>query len=182
MVNTDTFTGPSFSINNRLQRGLWGIVYILLFRYSPKPMFKWRVFLLRFFNAKVGRGAHIYPNVKIWAPWNLTLGGQCGVANGVILYSQGEITIGERTVISQGVHICAGTHNYTKKGFPLITKPVVIGSEAWIAADAFIHPGVNIGNGCVIGARSVVDKDMPEWMVCTGHPCKAIKKRIITDN
>jgi putative colanic acid biosynthesis acetyltransferase WcaF len=117
--------------------------------------------------------------VKIWAPWNLKLGDESGIANGAIIYSQGKITIGKRCVISQGAHLVSGTHDYNHPGFPLVTFPIVIGDYVWIAAEAFIHPGVRIGDGCVIGARAVVSRDMPEWMVCTGHPCVPIKKRLL---
>lgn len=177
MHNIDTLTGPSFSFKNRLGRIAWGIVYLLLFRYSPRPFHGWRTMLLRVFGAKVGRGVHVYPKVKIWAPWNLVLSDQCGVANEAILYSQGIIKIGYRTTISQSAHLCAGTHDYTMPGFPTITKPISIGAHVWVAAEAFIHPGVSIGDGCVVGARSVVTKDMPEWMVCAGHPCEPLKNR-----
>ncbi|MGF7081426.1 putative colanic acid biosynthesis acetyltransferase [Mucilaginibacter sp. UYCu711] len=179
MVNTDTHTGPSFTLRNRVSRVIWGFTYVLFFQYSPKTFFKWRAFILRIFGAKVGRGVHIYPKVKIWAPWNIELKDQCGIASGAILYSQGKITIGGKAVISQGAHLCAGTHDYTVMGFPLVIKPIIIGDDAWIAAEVFIHAGVTIGDGCVIGARAVVNKDMPSWMVCAGHPCVAIKKRII---
>jgi putative colanic acid biosynthesis acetyltransferase WcaF len=181
MVNQDTITGPSFSLSNRAARFLWGIVYMLLFRYSPIPLHSWRNFLLRIFGAKVGKKVRVYPQVKIWAPWNLNLSDQCAVAGGTILYSQGKISIGYRATVSQGSHLCAGTHDYTKPGFPLITKPIVIGDHAWVAAEVFVHPGVTIGDGCVVGARSVVTKDMPTWMVCSGHPCKPLKERIAAD-
>jgi putative colanic acid biosynthesis acetyltransferase WcaF len=180
MINTDTHTGPSFSLRNRLGRVLWHVIDVIFFHYSPKPLFKWRSFLLRLFKAKVGQGVHVYPKVKIWAPWNLDLGDQCGISNGVILYSQGKITIGKKAIISQGSHICAGTHDYTRIGFPLVTMPITIGDDVWIAAESFIHPGVTIGEGSVIGARSVVTKDMPSWMVCSGHPCKPLKERILS--
>lgn len=178
MHNKNTHTGPSFSLSNRIGRELWNVVYILFFRFTPNPLHAWRSFILKLFGAKVGRKVHVYPKVKIWAPWNLELQDECGIANGVNLYSQGKITIGRRSVISQGSHICAGTHDYTKAGFPLITKPIIIHSFAWIAAEVFIHPGVTIGEGCVIGARSVVNKDMPAWMLCSGFPCEAIKERV----
>src|SRR5690554_3353752 len=178
MPNQDTLTGPSFSLINRIGRVVWNITYTLFFRFSPIPIHGWRSFLLRMFGAKVGKGVHIYPKVKIWAPWNLELLDQCGVANGAILYSQGRIQIGSRTTISQNTHLCAGTHDYTQPGFPTITKPITIGDHVWIAAEAFIHPGVSIGDECVIGARSVVTKDMPEWMVCSGHPCEPLKNRV----
>jgi len=182
MVNKDTHTGASFSISNKLARIVWSVVYLFLFKYSPKPLHAWRSFILRCFGAKVGKGVHVYPVVKIWAPWNLILHDQCGIANGAELYSQGIITVGKKAVISQGSYICTGTHDYTKEGFPLYTLPITIGDNVWIAADSFIHPGVTIGNGSVIGARSVVTKDMPEWMVCSGFPCKVLKERVIFDN
>ncbi|TGE04306.1 DapH/DapD/GlmU-related protein [Hymenobacter fodinae] len=178
-VNSNTHTGPSFSRRNRLGRLLWGMFSALLFRYSPRPMHAWRSFLLRCFGAKVGRGVHVYPGVKIWAPWNLDLADECGIASGAILYCQGKITIGKRAVVSQGAHLVAGTHDYTQPGFPLITNPITVGDHAWVAADAFVHPGITIGEGCVIGARSVVTKDMPDWMVCAGHPCKPLKDRAV---
>ncbi|WP_256003320.1 WcaF family extracellular polysaccharide biosynthesis acetyltransferase [Pedobacter deserti] len=177
----DSYTSPSFSIANRVMRLVWNVIYFLLFRYSPKPLHKWRAFLLTIFGAKVGRGAHIYPKAIIWAPWNLEIGDEAGVANGVDLYSQGKIKLGHRSIISQRVFLCAGTHDYTKSGHPLVTAPIIIGDHAWVAAEAFVHPGVNIGEGAVIGARSVVTKDMPAWTVCAGHPCKPLKPRIITD-
>lgn len=179
VINQDTHSGPSFSFRNRLGRVLWSFVNVL-FRFSPKPFHEWRAFLLRCFGASIGKGTHIYPGVKVWAPWNLEIGDQCGIASGVILYSQGKIKVGMKTVISQGSYICAGTHDYTKSGFPLITKPITIGKHCWIAAEAFVHPGITIADGAVIGARSVVTKDMPEWTVCSGFPCKPLKARSIS--
>jgi putative colanic acid biosynthesis acetyltransferase WcaF len=177
MYNQDTFSGPSFSLRNRIGRVLWNVVYLFFFRYSPTPMYRYRSFLLRLFGAKIGRGVHVYPGVKIWAPWNLTINGESGIGDNVIIYSQGEIKIGYRVVISQRAHLIAGTHDYTVPGFPLITKPIIVNDHVWIAAEAFIHPGITIGEGCVIAARAVVTKDMPAWMVCAGHPCEPIKQR-----
>ncbi len=176
-TNTDTMSGPSFSFKNRIMRLVWNVCYTVFFKYSPKPLHSWRSFVLKCFGAKVGKGVHVYPKVTIWAPWNLELKDECGIASGATLYSQDKIVIGKRTVISQGAHLVAGSHDYSKLGFPLFTKPIVIGDFVWIAAEAFIHPGIIIGNGTVVGARSVVTKNMPEWMVCSGHPCKPIKER-----
>lgn len=153
---------------------------MLLFRPSPRPLHAWRSFLLRLFGAKIGSGVHVYPRVTIWAPWNLVIGDETGIADGAILYSQGIITIGKRAVISQGVHLCAGTHDYTKAGFPLVTLPIVVGDHVWVAAEAFVHPGVTIGEGTVVGARSVVTKDLPSWKVCSGFPALPLKDRILS--
>ncbi len=176
-VNKDTFVGPSFSWSNRLKRFIWNMVYSIFFTWSPVFLHPWRIFLLRLFGAKIGHRVHVYPKAKIWAPWNLQLGDECGVANGVNLYSQDKIIVGRRVVISQGSHVVAGSHDYTQPGYPLITAPIHIGNYSWIAADVFIHPGITIGEGCVVGARAVVTRDMPAWMVCAGHPCQPIKER-----
>ena len=179
MINSDTFIRPSFSLKNRIYRIIWSITYLLLFRISPKPLHSWRSLVLRLFGAKIGKGVHVYPKVEIWAPWNLIIGDESGIANGVILYSQDKIVIGKKVVISQGSHLCTGTHNFNKKGFPLITKPITIGDLVWIAAEVFIHPGIVIGSGAVIGSRSVVTKNVNPWMVCSGFPCVELKKRVI---
>lgn len=177
METNNTYVGTTFSLKNRVGRVIWSIASVLLFRVSPKPLHSWRSFLLRCFGAKIGKAVHVYPGARIWAPWNLELADGAAVATGAILYTQGKITIGKKAVISQGAHLCAGTHDYNLPGFPLYTRPIIVGDQAWIAAEAFIHPGVTIGEGCVIGARSVVTRDMPSWMVCAGHPCKPIKER-----
>lgn len=176
-INADTHSGPSFSTGNRMLRALWLFIQSTLFYLSPQPLHAWRAFLLRCFGAKVGRGAHVYPGVKIWAPWNLEIGEEAGIANGVILYSQGKIKIGKRAVISQGSHLCAGTHDFEQPGFPLVTKPITIGEHVWLAAEVFVHPGVTIGEGCVVGARSVVIKNLPKWHVCSGFPATPIRER-----
>jgi putative colanic acid biosynthesis acetyltransferase WcaF len=178
-LHQNSFAGPSFPLMNRLMRLVWGIVWGILGRFSPTPFHAWRSCLLRIFGAKVGIGVHVYPGARIWAPWNLELGDQVGIANDVILYNQALITIGSRSVISQGSHLCCGTHDYTQPGFPLVTKEIHAGSDVWIAAEAFIHPGVIIGDGAVIGARSVVTDPIPEWTVCSGNPCKPLKKRTL---
>lgn len=180
-TNTNTHTGPSFSLKNRVARVIWGIVYVLFFHYSPRPLHCWRSFLLRLFGAKIGKGVHVYPGVRIWAPWNLEIDNFSGIADNVILYSQGIIKIGKYVVISQGAHLCTGTHDYRAHGFPLITRPITISDYVWIAAEAFIHPGINIGEGTVVGARSVVTYNLEAWKVCSGNPCITIKNRIFNN-
>jgi len=177
MYNQDTHTGPSFSFRNRAARLVWKVTYALFFFPTPNMMFGWRAFLLRCFGARVGRNVHVYPRVRIWAPWNLDLGDEAGIADGVTLYSQDQITIGRRAVISQGAHLCTGTHDHSDPGHRLVTCPIHVGDHAWLAAESFILPGVRIGEGAVIGARSLVTKDMPAWMVCGGHPCQPIRER-----
>jgi|1185.fasta_scaffold15635_2 putative colanic acid biosynthesis acetyltransferase WcaF len=175
----DAFSGPSFSFRNRLARAIWGVAHFLLIRWTPKPFHAWRAFVLRMFGAKLGRNCHIYPKAIIWAPWNFEAGDQCGIANRAIIYNQAPIRLGQRVVISQGSYLCTGTHDYEDPRFPLRAEPILVGDLAWIAAQCFVHPGVTIGEGAVVGARSVVTKDVPPWMVCAGNPCQPIKPRVL---
>lgn len=173
----DTFKEPCFSFGNRVLRLLWNFVEFAFFRLSPRPFFRWRVLLLRSFGAKIGNGVHIYPTVSTWAPWNLKVGNETGIGDGVVLYNQAVIAIGNRCVISQNSYLCTGSHDYLSSFFPLITKPITIEDHVWICAGSFIHPGVTLKMGCVVGACSVVTKDLSSWSVCAGNPCKFIKTR-----
>ncbi|TKD65536.1 putative colanic acid biosynthesis acetyltransferase [Flavobacterium sp. ASW18X] len=179
MHNTDTYTGASFSLQNRVLRLVWNLCYLILFKYSPRPFHAWRSFVLRLFGAKLGKNVHIYPKVQIWAPWNLVIGNDVGVANGVDLYSQGLITLEDRVIISQRSYLCTGTHDYTKKGHPLYTQPITVKKNAWVAAECFVGPGVTIGEGAVLGSRAAAYKDVAPWTIVGGNPAKYIKDRIL---
>src|SRR5438105_883159 len=133
------------------------------FCFSPRRWFAWRRFLLRAFGAKIGRDAHIYGSVKIYLPWNLEVGEQSAIGEYSFIYNLGPVTIGDRTTISHRVHLCAGTHDYTKPEFPLVRSKIDIGPEAWLCADAFIGPGVRVGEGAIVGARAVTIKDVEPW-------------------
>lgn len=176
--DSNPFLGPSFTPLNRILRQCWNIVYVLVFRFSPRPLHAWRAAILRLFGARLGHGCHVYPSAKIWAPWNLTLGHHVGIADGATLYNMDTIQIGDFAVISQGAHLCGGTHDYNSENFQLIARPIIIGAYAWICAEAFIHPGVVIPEGAVVGARAVATRSLPhEWAVYAGHPCQEVRKR-----
>jgi putative colanic acid biosynthesis acetyltransferase WcaF len=136
----------------------------------------WRRFLLRCFGAHVGRGSRIYSHARIWAPWNLRLGEVVAIADGAEVYNPSPIDIGDCAIISQGAYLCGASHDYRLWRFPLISKPIVIERHAWVAARAIVQMGVRVGEGCVIGAGSVVTRDLPPWTVCVGNPCRVIKE------
>jgi len=177
LKNVDAHTQPSYSLKNRITRLIWNVVYFLLFRLSPVPLHPWRSFLLRCFGAKIGKGCHIYPGVIIWAPWNLEIGDYVGIASDTLCHSMAKIKLGDKVVVSQGARLYTGSHDYENPRFLLFIKPIIVEADAWIAAEAFVFPGVTIGEGAVIGARSVVTKDMPARMICAGNPCRPIKTR-----
>lgn len=132
--------------------------------------------VLKCFGAKIEWSSHVYASVKIWAPWNLELGANSSLGPKVDCYNQGKISIGSNTIISQKSYLCASSHDYTKPDFPLILKPITIGDGVWVAADAFIGPGVCIENNSVIAARAVVNKKVFKNSIVRGNPATSISR------
>jgi putative colanic acid biosynthesis acetyltransferase WcaF len=133
--------------------------------------------LLRFFGAQVGPAVHAYSSARIWAPWNLVMEAGSCLGPGVNCYSVDRIVLGPNTVVSQRAFICTASHDYRSPGFPLTTAPVEIGENAWIAAEAFVGPGVTVGAGAVVGARAVAVRDVPPGAVVVGNPARVVANR-----
>ncbi len=169
------FRNPHSS-GNKFARLAWSIVWMLLFRPSPWFMRGWRRMLVRLFGAKVGN-VDLHPSVEIWAPWKLEIGQHVFIAEDVILYNTFGIKIGSRVTISRGAFLCTPSHDHSIVEFPLIGRPITIGNDTWIAAQAFISPGVTVQDGGVVAARSMVIKDVDAWTVVGGNPARQLKKR-----
>ena len=157
---------------------LWWIVQSSLFACSPQFMYGWRRFLLKLFGAKVGQGVLIRPTVRVTYPWKVVFGNFVWVGDNVELYSLGPIEIGSNVVISQRSYLCAASHDYTSESFDMLAKKIVIEDEVWIATDVYVAPGVTIGRGALVGARSSVFGDMPSCMICLGSPASPVKPRL----
>lgn len=164
------------SLNNKLYRFIWSVVYNLAFRYSPIPLFRWRILILRLFGANVSWSARVYPKVKIWSPRNLIVKSGVGIASEVVLYNVSIIEIAENTVISQYSHLCTASKTYWSEQRELISKPITIGSKVWIAADVFIGPGVVIGSNTTILARcTILENIMDNQIIKYGKSIKLPK-------
>jgi putative colanic acid biosynthesis acetyltransferase WcaF len=174
------FRQPSWK--NVAARGIWNTVWLLLFRPSPKIFHGWRRFLLRSFGAKLGKGVHPYPSARIWAPWNLIMGDHSCLADYVDCYCVDQIRIGAHTTVSQFSFLCTASHDYTSVRMPLLIAPIVLGDRVWITTDVFVGPGVSIGDGTVVTARSSVFASLPPWVVARGNPAKPYKERILRDS
>jgi putative colanic acid biosynthesis acetyltransferase WcaF len=128
-------------------------------------------------GATVGNKVHIYNSAMIYMPWNLTIGSQSSIGERALIYNLCPVFIGLEATVSQGSHLCAGTHDYEDPSMPLIKAPITVCDEAWVCADAFVGAGVTIGVGAVVGARGVVTKDVDAWMIVAGNPARVIKER-----
>ena len=168
------------SLKNRIGRLVWHIIYIVMFRPFSLTLFNpWRLFLLRLFGAKLHAKVHIYSSVKIWAPWNLEMGAYSCLAPYVDCYNTGLIKIGAHSTVSQKSYLCASSHDITDPHHSLVTAPIVVEDQVWVAADAFIGMGVTVKQGAVVGARACVFKDVDAWTIVGGNPARYIKKRVV---
>ena len=158
---------------------LWWCVRALFFRLSFHTANGFRSWLLRMFGARIGRGVILGPTVYITHPWKLEIGDYSQIGDHVWLYSIEAIVIGKHAMVSQKSFLCTGGHDYTRREMPFVGRPILVGDGTWVCADCFVGPGVNIGSGSVVGAKSAVLSDLPEMMVCHGVPCKPIKPRVM---
>lgn len=173
----DPYRRPTTTFSDRLRRGTWNVCCSLLFKFSPRLMFGWRAALLRMFGAKLGPDCKIYPKARIWAPWNLSCEDLVAFADGAEIYNPSPMFFGSHAIVSQGAYVCGATHLYNEPEFPMVSFPMRIGAYAWICARAIVAPGVNVGEGAVLGLGSVATKDLEAFGVYAGSPAKKVKER-----
>jgi putative colanic acid biosynthesis acetyltransferase WcaF len=173
----DPYLRPAFSFQDRLRRLNWNLCWAIFYRTSPRPLHSWRAFLLRLFGAKMGPDCHFYPRSKVWAPWNLICANQVTAGDGVEIYNPAPVTLGSHAILSQEAYLCGATHDYDDPAFPLIAYATTIGAYAWVCARASVAPGVNIGEGAVLGLGSVATRNLDPWTVYAGVPAVKVKER-----
>lgn len=170
-----------WTTREKLRRAAWVIARLLVFRWTPARWMRWRNAVLRCFGAQIDDRdrppARVWPDADIYFPWHLQLGAGCLIGPGCRIYNLGRIILDDGVNLSRHVHLCAGSHDYARWELPLVTAPIHIERNVWVAADTFVGPGVTIGAESVVGARSVVMKDLPPGMLCHGHPCRPVKTR-----
>ncbi|MFC4633774.1 putative colanic acid biosynthesis acetyltransferase [Dokdonia ponticola] len=171
-------TPKDFRGKSKLTVQLWWMVQATLFAWSPQFLYGWRRFLVRSFGANIGKGVILRPTARITYPWKLTIGDYSWIGDEVVLYTLGEIEIGAHAVISQKGYICTGTHDYESPDFRIYAQKITIGAKCWLATDTYVAPGVTIGEGTVVGARSSVFKDLPSGKICIGNPAKPVRDRV----
>lgn len=174
----DAYTRPAFSLANRARRAVWNLCWLLLYRPSPRPLHAWRAFLLRAFGAQLGPDCHFYPGSRVWAPWNLLCADHVAAGDGAEIYNPSPIEISSHVILSQDCYLCGATHDYDDPSFPLQSYRMRLGAYAWICARAMVAPGVEVGEGAVLGLGSVAIRDLKPWTVYSGHPAQPLRERI----
>lgn len=170
-------SGASFTLTSRIYRFAWNVSWLLLASWTPPSLHAWRLLLLRLFGAKVALNSGVYGSSRIWSPANFEIGEHAYVGPRAKIYNIAKITMGPYSLVSQGGHICTGEHDIEDVNFQLRARPIRIGARAWIAAEAFVGPGVTVGDGAVLGARGCALSDLKAWTVYAGNPARVLKLR-----
>ncbi|WDF74068.1 putative colanic acid biosynthesis acetyltransferase [Novosphingobium sp. KACC 22771] len=153
------------------------IGWLLLARWTPPQLRAWRRFVLRMFGAKIAQGVNVYSSARIWYPPFLEMAQGSTLGPRVLCYNQAPIRIGAFSIVSQDASLCAGSHLYDDPDFQLVTRPISIGDHVWIAAEAFVGPGVKIDDYAVLGARGVAMRDLSHGGIYSGNPAVKLKQR-----
>ena len=153
------------------------MVWLLFAAWTPPALHRWRILLLRVFGAEVAWSAFVYGSARIWYPANLVMAAGATLGPGTICYSMAPIRIGSKAVVSQRAHLCCGTHDIHGPQFQIQARSISIGDYAWICAEAFVGPGVQVGEGAVLAARAVSFRDIDSWQVHRGNPAVLIGNR-----
>jgi putative colanic acid biosynthesis acetyltransferase WcaF len=173
----DAYKRPVFTTKDKIKRMIWELTWLFFCQWTPKPLHRWRIFVLRSFGAKIGKSNFIYPNCKIWAPWLLETEDVVTIGPNVEVYNPGGVYLKHHAILSQDAYLCGATHDYNTVEFTYIKKPIVIGAYAWVCAKAVVLPGVTLEEGSVLGAASLASKDLIAWSVYAGNPMQFMKKR-----
>ncbi|MEP6936820.1 MAG: DapH/DapD/GlmU-related protein [Chthoniobacterales bacterium] len=173
---TSAYASP-WGIDERMLRLLWEFCWFVLCRWTPKPANPWRLFWLRVFSAKIEGTPFVHQRARIEIPWNLTLHDRACLGDRANAYSLGEIEIGAGATIAQEVYMSTGSHDFAQSGMPLVTAKITVGDDAFIGARAFVLPGITVGARSIVGACSVVTRDLPGDVIAAGNPCKILRPR-----
>lgn len=158
---------------------VWEWAWMLLCAWTPKPFNAWRLLVLRCFGARLSGTPFVHQRARIQIPWHLTMHDRACLGDRTNAYSLGPIEILARATVAQEVYLCAGTHDFAQASIPLQTAPITVGEDAFVGARAMVLPGISIGARAVVGASSVVTRDIPADVYAAGNPCRVLRPRVL---
>jgi putative colanic acid biosynthesis acetyltransferase WcaF len=176
-TQSSQFASP-WSVSERYRRILWEFCWAIFCSWTPKPANAWRLFWLRAFDARIYGMPFVHQRARIAIPWNLTMHDRACLGDRANAYSLGEIEIGPRAVVAQEVYLSAGTHDFSLATMPLTVAKITIEEDAFLGARVFVMPGVRIGSRAIVGACSVVTRDVPADTIAAGNPCRPLRSRL----
>jgi putative colanic acid biosynthesis acetyltransferase WcaF len=179
-VNLSVFNNDWYNTGkNGIIRLLWYFTNAFFFRSSWNPFSNLKVFLLRLFGAKIGKGVNFKPSVNIKYPWRLTIGDYSWIGENVWIDNLSDVVIGNNCCISQGAMLLCGNHNYKTSSFDLIIGNIVLEDGVWIGARSIVCPGVICRTHAVLAVHSVATTHLESYTIYQGNPAKRMRKREI---
>lgn len=170
------FASP-WSFRSRVAALAWEFCWGVFCRWTPKPCNPWRLLWLRIFGAKIDGNPFVHQRARVQLPWNLTLHDRATLGDGANAYSLGEIEVKCRAIVAQEAYLCTGTHDFSSPHLPLQVGKITVGEDAFVAARAFVMPGISIGPRAIVGAAAVVTRDVPADAIVAGNPARRIGDR-----
>lgn len=158
---------------------IWYFINVLFFINPLNPLSGLKVFLLKLFGAKMGKGIVIKPNVNIKYPWLLEVGDYTWIGERVWIDNLAKVTIGKNCCLSQGAMLLCGNHNYKKSTFDLIVKPITLEDGAWVGALSVVCPGVTLKSHAILTVQSVATETLEPFSLYKGNPAVKIREREI---
>lgn len=176
MIDLSTYRRPIERGAPRWKEAAWLAVKALLFRVPLPLPSAFRAAVLRAFGASIGEGFVIREGVDISMPWRFVAGDHVWIGEGVRILSLAEVRIGSHVCISQEAFLCTGSHRFDRPDFELEVRPIRINDRSWVAARAFIGPGVIVGSGSVVGANATVIRNVPDGCFVAGSPARMMRR------
>jgi len=179
MQKTDLskFDNSWYKPGNAVKRFLWMITSSVFFAGGWCLLSFPKVWLLRMFGAKVGKGVVIKPRVLIKYPWMLNIGNHVWIGERVWIENHTDTVIGDNCCLSQGAMLLCGNHDYKKSSFDLIIGKIILEEGVWIGAHAVVCPGVTCRSHAVLSVNSVATSHMEAYCVYQGNPAQKVRER-----
>lgn len=175
----DSAYSSPWNRTQKLRMLLWEWSWLLMCQWTPKPMNAWRLMWLKLHGAKIYGRPFVHQRARIAIPWNLTLHDRACLGDGAVAYSLGEIEIMPDATVAQEAYLCTGTHNFNNPVRPLQTGKIIIGRSAFVGARAFVMPGVTVGENAIVGACSVVTRNVHADTRVAGNPAQTLRSASI---
>ena len=175
-AQTSPYVSP-WPLAVRVRSWAWEIVWAVCCGWTPKPLNPWRLLWLRLFGATIRGRPFVHQRARIQMPWHLTLHDRACLGDRATAYALAEIVLGEGATAAQEVYLCTGTHQFSDPLLPLQTAPITLAPHAFVGLRAIVLPGINVGAGAVVGAGSVVTREVAPLTVVAGNPARKIGER-----
>jgi len=177
MIEYSPVQTTPFSKAIKIKARLWNFVWLFFYKPTPWFFYKYRIFILNLFGANVSYLAKPASSSFIEFPWNLTMDEYASTGEHSWIYCLDKINLGKNSCVGQFCKLITGSHNYSSSNFEMVTAPIIINEGCWLTNDVMVLQGITIGSYTVIGARSLVTKDIEDNVIAYGNPCKVSKKR-----